>query len=326
MKCEVAINMNDNIFVNMGNKSCSSLNIVLKNEGVLDGPHSVKFDYDYDGNIIHIEIEQCRVRTINMSVMSQIMMKQLWGVYTIIERLLMLFDGRFYIIESATFAGDTCSEDEYNVYAQECISRRLSYCKTDPIYCYTDHVFLMYDVVVSSEMISKWIELQDELDIVHQVVLYNIADTGITHDVKCANFIECFESLAEIIGIYDSFFPSLKPGDRTTTLKMCVDAVISKYGKDIFAEEYNSNKEKFLQILVNTRNRIMHIKRNQPNDKHLSAAESILYLVKLFHLYRVVLLSILGIDYSHYQSAIAKSIERWNTWNGVMNNFISTLK
>ena len=302
------------------------MNIVLRKEGTFGGPHSVKLDYDYGGSILHIEIEQCPVRTINLSAVSPIMMEHLWSFYTMLERLLMLFDGRFYIMESVTFVGDACSKDEYVSYANECLSRRFSYCKTDPAYCYTNHVFLMFDAVLSPELIAKWIQLQNELDIVHQVALYNIADTGITHDVKCANFIECLEPMAEIIGIYDCFFPSLKPGDRTTTLKMCIDAVISKYGKDIFAEEYSANKDKFLQTFVNTRNRIMHIKRNQSAEKYLSGAESVLYLIKLCHLYRVVILSLLGIDYAQYQSAVVKSVRQWNNWNGILKNFINTLK
>lgn len=299
---------------------------MLKNEGILGGPHSAIFDYDFNGSGLHIGIEQCIVRTINVSADSPIPMSNLWGFYTIMERLLMLLDGRFYIIESATFTGDACSEADYSSYAQECLSRRLSYCKTDPAYCYSDHVFLMYDTVISPELLSKWIHLQDELDIVHQVALYNIADTGVTHDVKCANLIECLEPMAEIIGLYDSFFPSLKPGEKTTTLKMCIDAVISKYGQDIFAEEYNASKGKFLQTFVNTRNRIMHIKRNQPTEKYLSGAESILYLVKLCHLYRVVILSLLGIDYARYQTVVVKSVGLWNSWNGVLTNFINTIK
>ena len=132
--------------------------------------------------------------------------------------------------------------------------------------------------------------------------------------------------MVEIIELYEKFFPSLEPGEKTTTLKMCIDAVISKYGQDIFAEEYNANKGKFLQTLINTRNRIMHIKRNQPTDKYLSGAESILYLVKLCHLYRVVILSLLGIDYSRYQTAVVKSVGRWNSWNGVLTNFINAIK
>ena len=318
--------MNDAELINVGDKSCSSLSIVVKNEGILGGPHSAIFDYEHDGSKLHIIIEQCLKRTITISADAPVKMKTLWDIYTIIERLLMLLDGRFYVVEALTFSGDRSPEVDYTSYAQECLSRRLSYCKTDPAYCYSDHVFLMYDTVFSPELITKWIQLQDELDIVHQVALYNIADTGVTHDVKCANFIECLEPMAEIVGLYDTFFPSLKPGEKTTTMKMCIDAVISKYGQDIFAEEYGANKGKFLQTLVNTRNRIMHIKRNQPTDKYLSGAESILYLVKLCHLYRTVILSLLGIDYSQYQSAVVKSVGQWNSWNGVLTNFINALK
>lgn len=319
--------MNNDEFINVGNKRCSSLAIVLKNEGILGGPHSAIFDYDSNGNVLHIEIEQCGLRTITVLADSPLPMSNLWDFFIVMERLLMLLDGRFYTIESAAFTGDICSENEYASYAQECLSRRLSYCKTDPAYCYSDHVFLMYDTVLSPELITKWMKLQDELDIVHQVALYNIADTGVTHDVKCANFIECLEPMAEIVGLYNAFFPSLKPDEKTTTLKMCIDAVISKYGQDIFAEEYDANKKgKFLQTLVNTRNRIMHIKRNQPTDKYLSGAESILYLVKLCHLYRTVILSLLGIDYSQFQSAVVKSVGQWNSWNGVLTNFIKALK
>lgn len=318
--------MNNDEFINVGNKRCSSLTIVLKNEGILGGPHSAKFDYDFNDNILHIGIEQCIARTINVSTDAPIPMSNLWFFYTVLERLLMLLDGRFYTIESATFTGDICSEVDYTSYAQECLSRRMLYCKTDPAYCYLDHVFLMYDAVLSPKLITKWIQLQNELDIVHQVALYNIADTGITHDVKCANFIECLEPMAEVVGLYDTFFPSLKPGEKTTTLKMCIDAVISKYGQDIFAEEYGVNKDKFLQTLVNTRNRIMHIKRNQPTDKYLSGKESILYWVKLCHLYRTVILSLLGINYSQYRSAVVKSVGQWDSWCGVLSNFINTLK
>ena len=318
--------MNDVDYINAGEKQCSSLSVVVKNEGILGGPHSTNLDYEYDGNKFHVNIEQCMVRTVTISVDEPIQMSRIWGAYSLIERLLMLLDGRFYFIESLAFAGDICPEVDYASYAQECLSRRLSYCKTDPAYCYFNHVFLMYDTVLSPELLSKWVQLQDELDIVHQVALYNIADTGITHDVKCANFIECLEPMAEIIGLYDDFFPSLKPGEKTTTLKMCIDAVISKYGKDIFAEEYSAHRGKFLQSLVNTRNRIMHIKRNQPAEKYLSGAESILYLVKLCHLYRVVILSLLGIDYAQYQTAVVKSVGQWNSWNGVLTNFLNAMK
>ena len=318
--------MNEAEFKNLGKVKCISITVVVKNSGILGGPYSAETDYEYNGSMLHIEVTQSFARTICISANSPVTMEQLWEAFTLIERLLMVFDGRFYIIDSVLFSGEVSNDADYCSYAKECISRRLSFNRTDSAYCYSDHAFLKYDSVLSPTIISKWVQLQDELDIVHQVALYNIADTGVTHDVKCANFIECLEPMVEIIGLYDCFFPCLKPGDRTTTLKMCIDAVISKYGKDIFAEEYNTNKEKFLQTLVNTRNRIMHIKRNQPVDKYLSGEESILYLVKLCHLYRVVILSLLGIDYAQYQSVVIKSVQQWNEWNGVLNNFIKGLK
>ncbi len=318
--------MRDDDFINIETQSCFALNITLNNDGFPGDPHSVKFDYDYNGSTLHIEIWQSLERIINLSVDSPIEMKQLWTAYVTIERLLMLFDGRFYNIDSVTFTGNACSEENYASYAQECLSRRLSYYKTDRIYCYTNHIFLTFDSVMCPDMVSKWIKLQDELDIVHQIALYSIADTGVTCDVKCAYFIECLEPMAEIIGIYDNSFPDFKPGNKSTTLKMCIDAVISKYGEDIFSREYSANKDKFLQILVNMRNRIMHIKRNQPTEKYLSGKESILYLVKLCHLYRIVLLSLLGIDYEQYKAAVTSSIEQWNNWNDVLNNFITALK
>lgn len=321
--------MDNDDFIKMGNKNCSSLNIVLKNEGTFGGPYSTKFDYNYNDNILRIEIEQCLVRTINLSATSPITMSQICSFYTILAQLLMIFDGRFYNVKCITFDGDDCSEEEYAIYADECRSRMLPCYKTDPAYCRNGHIFLKCDTMLpmlSPELISKWIELRDELDIVHQVALYNIADTGMTHDAKCANFIECLEPMAEIIGVYDKSFTKLKPGDRKTTLKMCIDAVISKYGKDIFAVEYSVDKDKFLQILVNTRNRIMHIKRNQQTGKYLSGEESLLYLIKLCHLYRVVLLSLLDIDYTQYQSVVMDSVNQWNRWHEILKEFKNKLE
>ena len=241
--------MNDDEFINVGNNRCSSLNIVLKNEGILGGPHSARFDYDFNGSVLHIEIEQCIVRTINVSADSPIPMSNLWGFYTIMERLLMLLDGRFYIIESVTFTGDACSEANYSSYAQECLSRRLSYCKTDPAYCYSDHVFLIYDTVISPELLSKWIHLQDELDIVHQVALYNIADTGVTHDVKCANLIECLEPMAEIIGLYDSFFRAWNPARKQQHWKCVLMLSSQNTGKISLLKNTTLTKANFFKLL-----------------------------------------------------------------------------
>ena len=48
--------MNDDEFINVGNNRCSSLNIVLKNEGILGGPHSARFDYDFNGSVFTLKL------------------------------------------------------------------------------------------------------------------------------------------------------------------------------------------------------------------------------------------------------------------------------
>lgn len=318
--------MTSDQFNSFSQKQCTSLTVVLKGEGVLGGPHSVSFEYNFKASVVHISIEQGMVRTIKIIADSPVPILELWEFYNDIERLLMLLDGRFYIIKSAEFAGDACSKTKYASYMQECLIRRLTYFKTDPVYIYHSHKFLSYDTVLSRDLLAKWITWQEELDIIHPIALYNIADTGITHDIKCVFIIEVFEPIAEVSGICNKSNSSPKSCKQKITLKVCLDAVISKYGQDIFAKECSVNQDRFLQILVNTRNRMMHIKRTQSANNYLSASESVLYLVKLCHLYRVVLLSLLGIDYSQYQTAVVKSVEQWNSWNGVLTNFINRIK
>lgn len=242
----------------------------------------------------------------------------MWNIYTMIERLLMLLDGRFYNIISLKFMGDACSESTYDLYAKKYKETRLSYYKTSPVYFCNHHNLLNYYDILSSKLVESWKNIEEELDIVHPVFLYNVADTGVTCDVKCAYLIECLEALAEIA--------NLKSVKGKMLLKDCVRNVISSYGIDIFHEEYKINEEAFLQILVNTRHRLMHIKRKQSIGKFLSGKESILFSVKIYYLYRVVVLSLLGIDYSKYEENLQNSIKYWNEWQNVLHDFLKRIK
>lgn len=310
----------------LGSKASSELIVVLKmNDGALGNLPRFECDYEFMDSILHITIEQCYERTICIKSDSPIAMALLWDEFATIEKLLMLMDGEFYSIKSVKFlSSDSTDGDEFDVYADECIDRRLNYYKTDPAYYYLSNGFIKYDTVLNPELISKWHKLQDELDIVHNMALYNIADTGITHDIKCAFFIEELKPLVEIIEEYDKSFSISKQGKSDLSLKDCIGGIISNYGKDIFAKEFSKKKDEFLKTLVNTRNRIMHIKTRQ-EKKYLSGTESVLYLVKLCHLYRVVILSLLGIDYELYRPAVIKSVDLWNKWEGVLDAFINRL-
>lgn len=168
---------------------------------------------------------------------------------------------------------------------------------------------------------NSWCELLDELDIIHQAFLYYSSSIGLPVDGKIASLIEIFEPLVELVSSYTNQFSSLKPGEKGTTLKMCLDAIISVYGKDIFRKEYEKNAETFLQLLVNSRNKIMHIKRKF-NKNCLSGSESVLYILKLSLLYRTVLLSLLGFNYDQYRDNLLNCVNAWENWQDIFQNFI----
>ena len=131
---------------------------------------------------------------------------------------------------------------------------------------------------MNNSILKNWIKLEEELGIIQQSFLYNTSSIGLPVDGKIASIIETFEPLIELITFYTNQFSSLKPGESGTTLKMCLDACISVYGTDIFKTEYSINAEKFLKCLVESRNKIMHIKRNY-NSNCFTGAESLLYIV-----------------------------------------------
>lgn len=86
-------------------------------------------------------------------------------------------------------------------------------------------------------------------------------------------------------------------------------------------KESSGKYDKFLQLLVNNRVRIMHIKRNL-NQKILDKEELILYAIKTYILYRIIIFNILDIDKSKYQERLTKCIAFWNRWNDNLMKFM----
>lgn len=87
----------------------------------------------------------------------------------------------------------------------------------------------------------------------------------------------------------------------------------SHYGQEIFRGEYQKDLEGFVQILVNSRNRIAHIKSKQ-NRKFLNGDESVLYLHKFSLMYRIILLDLLDIPLNRYKERLSNCIETINCW------------
>ena len=88
-----------------------------------------------------------------------------------------------------------------------------------------------------SDLYEKWEQILNELDIILQIYLYSMSANQMTVDVKSAFLIEMAEPIVEVVKIYTDNFVDLNPGNKGTTLRSCLKALIEKYGQDIFEKE-----------------------------------------------------------------------------------------
>lgn len=289
---------------------------------ILGGPHVAEFETR--DNKFFIKIEQFGYRKISIKASEETSVFELYGVFTKIERLLMIFDGKFLNLENLEFTDSSDTEKSMlKSVGNNLMHQRLSYFKSSDLVSYKVDKLLEFEEVLNSDLYDKWEQLLEELDIAHQMYLYAMGDTKITVDVKCAFLIELAETLVEVLKVYTNSFQKLKPGNGTS-LKACVKALIEEYGKDIFEREMEANEKEFLSAVINSRVRIMHIKRNQ-KIKYFDGNESVLYILKLSLLYRRILLEILGVEKQVYVDKLRKCVSRLNRWNDTLDKFLLRL-
>ena len=289
---------------------------------ILGGPHVAEIE-THD-NKFFIKIEQCGYRKISIKALEETSVFELYGVFTKIERLLMIFDGQFLNLENLEFTDSSDTEKSMlKSVGNNLMHQRLTYFKSADLVSYKVDKLLEFDEVLNTDLYDKWEQLLEELDIAHQMYLYAMGDTKITVDVKCAFLIELAETLVEVLKVYTNSFQKLKPGNGTS-LKACVKALIEEYGKDIFEREMEANEKEFLSTVINSRVRIMHIKRNQ-KIKYFDGNESVLYILKLSLLYRRILLEILGVEKQVYVDKLRKCVSRLNRWNDTLDKFLLRL-
>lgn len=291
---------------------------------LLGGPHIVEFDTT-DEQKFHIKIEQCGFRMIAITSDRDTSAFDLYAILTRIERLLMLLEGVFIPLSELKLSeSDTANEKQLTSFQNNLIKGRLSYFSSADFCNYKVDKLLEFDTILTAELYSKWEQLLVELDLVHQVYLYFLSNSKITVDVKCAFLIELAEPLIEVVKEHTKFFSSLTPGPRGASLKNCLDALITKYGADIFGSELASDYERFLSAMVNSRVRIMHIKREQ-KGVFFNGNESVLYMLKMNLLYRRIMFEVLGIDEAIYKNSLLKCVSRLDEWNGILKGFLSKL-
>lgn len=289
---------------------------------ILEGLKFLKFQVDEN---VLVEIEQLGTRIITIIFVEEDSFRELYGILTKVERLLMIIDGRFIPLKELLFDDfENGTSEHLKSYSENIMNSRLSYYKSADFCNYELDKLIDFETIITSKLFADWQSILDELSIVHQMFLYSVSDSKMPVDVKCAFLIELAEPLVEIVKTYTHFYSSLNPGERGTSLKMCVDALITKYGTDIFAKEIANNYDKFLQTLVNSRVRIMHIKRHQ-KGMYFNGNESVLYAQKMTLLYRRILFEILDICEELYVENMKRAIKSLDKWNDVQSKFLMKL-
>lgn len=283
--------------------------------GFLGGPKELTFSMRYGNADYELSIEQCIQRTITIASEGMVSYSDLLEVYYSLETLLMLFDGQFYPVVSAF-------EDDIEI-TQSWKKRALpSYSSADFMQG-AGNVLINFESVVNADRLMKWISLREELDIIHNMVLYCFSSVQIPKDVQCAFVIEAFKGMSTII---EKERPNVKfQKDRYghAYLKSALLYFLNEYGQSIFAEETNRNLDEFAQILANSRNRIAHIKSEQDTD-YLDESLHLLYLMKLSLLYRIVILDLLGVSSEINEDCLIKRVQ-WINEHDAIANFLQKL-
>lgn len=243
--------------------------------GTLGGPFEKTFTVHtgLQHGSAEISIEQFSNRVIIIHATENDSVYDLHHLYFALKRLLMLLDGQFYPITSVR-------EGEIEITAS--IQRKLlsSYHSADFMIGSSNHL-ISFDEVLSEALFDNWCMIQDELDIVHNMVLYSLSSVEMPIDMKCAFLIEAFSGVGELVQRRkESFDLPVKTRRDQSELCMRLEYIINCYGKEIFRDECQQSPKKLAEILTNSRNRIAHIKSKQ-DKAFLNGKESVLYLCKL---------------------------------------------
>ena len=287
---------------------CTKLSVIqgLK-EGSLSGPFQTQFKTD---DSISVSISQMGKREIELTSNVPMTAAELITNFQNVEKLLMVFDGRFYTIEKLTLTNENAEpEDILNEYEKS----RLNYFCSKDLCQYLWLKLISFQDVLTTDLYKQWSSLIDDLDIVYQVFLYVLSDNKMTADLNFAFLAELAEPFTELVKERTYYCQTLNPGERGTTLKMCIDNLIILYGSDIFANELKNNYALFLDRVVKSRVRIMHIKKKQMD--YFDGKECIKYSLKFSLLYRKILLSLLDISEQQYKANVQNATKKIDEWN-----------
>lgn len=296
-------------------KSSVELHVFQSTEGkrILD---SQEADYYYSnaGDLFRIRLVQCAsTRLISISADGNDI-DRCYHVFQYFEHLLALFDGCYWSIDRMEIEDD--DGKDYDGYIEETINHRLGLYKSADI-CYEETKSLVDLCAINFDVIfTKWVELKNKLQLVHPMVMYCVAQTGITVDLKCASLIQTFAPLTEMIhNDYDETVPLKVTGKvKEPELRGNLETIINRYGNSFFfLDRTEEEKKNEIDKLRNTRNTLMHV-RIKPDQILLNPNECIGYTAKLFLLFRVVVFTLLEIPEEVYMERVKELGFQWENW------------
>lgn len=288
--------------------------IQTNDDGTFCGPFVNDFEYTYKGVTYRVKIKQILKRELLIGTGEKVECIELFEMESFLEILLFLFDGRFYPIENAAMIDENEDPSIYQNKVNHYYNNR------PPIYKSIDicrHQFMKLvnfkDIDLTNTLL-EWVRISNELDIAFNMLLYCLSDIHMPVDCKISSIIEMVKPFGEIVENNNrSFHIERNKHTKRMDLRIALKTVIKTFGSEIFYKELNGNFKDFLDLLVNTRNKISHVKSLQ-DEACLDGVQCVFYIAKLSIMYRKIIFMLIGIDTELYNENIIKAVNAWDKW------------
>lgn len=288
--------------------------IQTNDDGTFCGPFVNDFEYTYKGVTYRVKIKQILKRELLIGTGEKVECIELFEMESFLEILLFLFDGRFYPIENAAMIDENEDPSIYQNKVNHYYNNR------PPIYKSIDicrHQFMKLvnfkDIDLTNTLL-EWVRISNELDIAFNMLLYCLSDIHMPVDCKISSIIEMVKPFGEIVENNNrSFHIERNKHTKRMDLRIALKTVIKTFGSEIFYKELNGNFKDFLDLLVNTRNKISHVKSLQ-DEACLDGVQCVFYIAKLSIMYRKIIFMLIGIDDTMYTDNIIKAVEALDNW------------
>lgn len=290
------------------------LKIIQTNDnGMFGGTYLNDFEYVYNNTNYRVKIEQNIKREILIGTDKVVKRSELFEMESLIEQLLFVFDGRFYPIESAKMIDKMENPTIYQNKVNGYFDNRPPIYQSIDICRYRLMKLVNFKDIDLSNALLEWVRVSDELDIAFNMLLYCLSDIHMPVDCKISSMIEMTKPFGEIMEKNNDSFQIERTSDKNKlTLKTALAAVINTFGTEIFSKEINGNFKEFLDMMVNTRNKISHVKSLR--KKCLDGVQCAFYIAKLSLIYRKMIFILIGIDTELYNENILKAVNVWDKW------------